>query len=67
MHHSVLKKETNSNYGFNIPYWDYFFRTYRNQPDSGHLDMTIGLTIFRNLKYLKFQWLLVIPFIKERK
>ncbi len=66
VHHSVLKKETNSNYGFNIPYWDYFFRTYKNQPDKGHLDMTIGLKVFRKIKYLKLHWLLVIPFIKER-
>ena len=44
-----LEKETNSNYGFNIPSWDYLFRTYKNQPEKGHLGMTIGLGIFRKL------------------
>src|SRR3989454_9618231 len=28
VHHSVLPRETNSNFGFNLPWWDRLFRTY---------------------------------------
>ena len=43
VHHSVYKRETNSNFGFNFPWWDRIFATYIDQPERGHLDMTIGL------------------------
>ncbi len=47
VHHSIVKHETDSNFGFNLPWWDRLFGTYRNQPAEGHLKMTIGLPIFR--------------------
>jgi sterol desaturase/sphingolipid hydroxylase (fatty acid hydroxylase superfamily) len=46
VHHSVILQETNSNYGFNVPWWDWLFRTYRAQPAAGHEGMTIGLSEF---------------------
>ena len=64
VHHSVIIKETNSNYGFNLSCWDRLFRTYRPQPEKGHLNMTIGLSQFRKLKYLNIHWLIAIPFLK---
>lgn len=48
VHHSVRPEETNSNFGFNLPWWDYVFRTYRDQPAGGHDAMTIGLDGLRN-------------------
>jgi len=48
VHHSVLRPETNSNFGFNLPWWDFAFRTYRDQPADGHLGMTIGLQNLRD-------------------
>ena len=48
VHHSVLRHETDSNFGFNLPWWDYLFRTYRPQPELGHEGMTIGLPDLRN-------------------
>ena len=65
VHHSVLAHETNSNFGFNLPWWDRLFGTYRAQPTRGHADMTIGLSQFQergpeNLWYL--WWLLALPF-----
>lgn len=48
VHHSVNRSETNSNFGFNFPWWDVFFGTYRDQPADGHDAMTIGLTQFRD-------------------
>ncbi len=43
VHHSVKTHETNSNFGFNLPWWDRLLGTYRNQPEHGHEAMTIGL------------------------
>jgi sterol desaturase/sphingolipid hydroxylase (fatty acid hydroxylase superfamily) len=43
VHHSVEDDETNSNFGFNLPWWDRLFGTYRAQPRAGHDRMTIGI------------------------
>jgi sterol desaturase/sphingolipid hydroxylase (fatty acid hydroxylase superfamily) len=63
VHHSVIIRETNSNFGFNLPWWDRLFGTYRSQPIKGHAEMTIGLSQFRDDKKLTFPWLLILPFI----
>lgn len=67
VHHSTIPKETNSNFGFNIPWWDRIFGTYRAQPEKGHLDMKIGLNYFRNPKELHIHRLLLQPFTKQIK
>ena len=67
VHHSVIIRETNSNYGFNFPWWDRIFGTYNDQPEKGHHGMTIGLPNFRDAEALVFPKLLKIPFQdKER-
>jgi sterol desaturase/sphingolipid hydroxylase (fatty acid hydroxylase superfamily) len=43
VHHSIEDDETNSNFGFNLPWWDRLFGTYRDQPRGGHERMTIGI------------------------
>ena len=63
VHHSVIIKETNSNFGFNFPWWDRIFGTYTDQPAAGHDNMTIGLSHFRDEKKLTLPWLLALPFI----
>ena len=62
VHHSVDPLETNSNYGFNVPWWDRLFGTYRGAPVAGHRDMTIGLPIFRDRTELRLDRLLTQPF-----
>ena len=62
VHHSVVRAETDSNFGFNLPWWDWLFRTYRAQPDAGHDRMTIGLPIFRDPRELRVDRLLTQPF-----
>lgn len=62
VHHSWEIKETNSNFGFFLPWWDRLFGTYRDQPEEGHTDMTIGLKEYRDAKKLKLQDLLILPF-----
>lgn len=62
VHHSIVMRETNSNFGFNLPWWDYLFKTYRAQPGAGHVDMTIGIEHFRTPRDLWLDLLLVQPF-----
>ncbi len=63
VHHSVIRHETNSNFGFNLPWWDRLFGTYRDQPRDGHDGMTIGIDEFRNPGELHLHKMLVQPFI----
>lgn len=62
VHHSILPRETNSNFGFNLPYWDRLFGTYRDQPGLGHEGITIGLDTFRETSDLHLHKMLVQPF-----
>lgn len=48
VHHSVEDDETNSNFGFNLPWWDRLFGTYRAQPRAGHMEMRIGIRGYRD-------------------
>ncbi|MGR3590379.1 MAG: sterol desaturase family protein [Limimaricola soesokkakensis] len=61
VHHSVLPEEANSNYGFNLPWWDRLLGTYRAQPKSGHLGMTLGIDRFRTRRDLWVDRMLLQP------
>ncbi|MBI5578484.1 MAG: sterol desaturase family protein [Deltaproteobacteria bacterium] len=63
VHHSVVIKETNSNYGFAFPWWDRLFGTYKDQPVYGHKQMTIGLSQFRDTNRQTIVHLLIMPFV----
>ena len=62
VHHSSAPRETNSNYGFNFPFWDRIFRTYNAQPKLGHDGMEIGLTEYRGPQSAGLFWALGLPF-----
>ncbi|MBL4692836.1 MAG: sterol desaturase family protein [Magnetovibrio sp.] len=62
VHHSVIVKETNSNYGFFLSIWDLTFGTYVAQPARGHEDMEIGLDIFRGTTEQRLDKMLTQPF-----
>lgn len=62
VHHSVHKYETNSNFGFNLPWWDRLFGTYRAQPEDGHDAMVIGLERFREIDDQRLDRMLAQPF-----
>lgn len=62
VHHSVVRAETDSNFGFNLAVWDRLFGTYRAEPAAGHDAMTIGLPIFRDRAELRLDRLLTQPF-----
>jgi sterol desaturase/sphingolipid hydroxylase (fatty acid hydroxylase superfamily) len=63
VHHSVIPQETNSNFGFNLPWWDRLFGTYRAQPAAGHDDMTIGIELFRTPRDLWLDRMLIQPLL----
>lgn len=62
VHHSVIPRETNSNFGFNFPWWDRLAGTYRGQPEAGHVGMTIGLKQFQEDRKQTLWWMLALPF-----
>jgi sterol desaturase/sphingolipid hydroxylase (fatty acid hydroxylase superfamily) len=61
VHHSIRRDETNSNFGFNLPWWDRLLGTYRAQPRDGHQGMTIGIAQFREPRELRLDRMLVQP------
>lgn len=62
VHHSIHPHETNSNFGFTVPWWDRVFGTYLAQPSDGQDGMTIGLEQFRTVEDLRLDRMLVQPF-----
>jgi sterol desaturase/sphingolipid hydroxylase (fatty acid hydroxylase superfamily) len=62
VHHSIMPAETNSNFGFNLPWWDRLLGTYRDQPTAGHEEMTIGIEQFREVRELWLDRMLLQPF-----
>ncbi|MEQ1888510.1 MAG: sterol desaturase family protein [Alphaproteobacteria bacterium] len=63
VHHSISVAETNSNFGFNVPWWDHLFGTYRAQPALGHEAMTIGIGQFGAARDQRLDRMLIQPFI----
>jgi sterol desaturase/sphingolipid hydroxylase (fatty acid hydroxylase superfamily) len=68
VHHSVDRRETNSNFGFNLPWWDYLIGTYRSQPAAGHEGMQIGISHVREeQKADRLPCMLALPFVRDRR
>ena len=65
VHHSTLPDESNSNFGFNFPWWDRLFGSYRAQPRKGHQAMDIGVQGFTGEKYQRLPLLLLHPWCES--
>ncbi len=65
VHHSVIPAETNSNFGFNLPWWDRLLGTYRGEPRDGHSEITLGVRQFRDPERLTLAHLLALPFVGD--
>jgi sterol desaturase/sphingolipid hydroxylase (fatty acid hydroxylase superfamily) len=66
VHHSIEEDETNSNFGFNLPWWDRILGTYRDQPRAGHDRMTIGIRGFEEPRVCdRILGMLMIPFSRS--
>ena len=66
VHHSVLYREHDRNYGFNLSLWDRLFRTYLAQPEAGPQGMTIGLPPYQSEAPTRFGWSLWLPFRQQK-
>jgi sterol desaturase/sphingolipid hydroxylase (fatty acid hydroxylase superfamily) len=63
VHHSVDRREANTNFGFNLPWWDFLLRTYRAQPAAGHVGMQIGVSHLRDEHRVdRLPGMLALPF-----
>jgi sterol desaturase/sphingolipid hydroxylase (fatty acid hydroxylase superfamily) len=62
VHHSVHADECNSNFGFNLSWWDHWFGTYRAAPRGGHDAMVLGLQTHRSPSEQRLDRLLTQPF-----
>ena len=67
VHHSILRRETDSNFGFNFPWWDRLFKTYRARPEKGHDHMILGIQGFQDSKELRLTRMLAQPFRRNEE
>ena len=65
IHHSIIRSETNSNFGFNLSFWDRLFGTWREQPKLGHTEMVIGLEHLQPAPTHNIGFMLRLPFGSE--
>lgn len=65
VHHSVYRDETDSNFGFNLPWWDFLLGTYRAQPRDGHQQMAIGVAGFRDAWVDQLPWMILLPLLRS--
>ena len=65
IHHSVHRKETDSNFGFSLSWWDFIFKSYTDNPKDGQDNMKIGLKGFDSRKIQQFYWMLLSPFLNR--
>ena len=65
VHHSVRVDESNTNFGFNLPWWDRLFGTYRAQPRGGHEGMSIGVEHLQGSSSAGIAALVAMPFVTE--
>ena len=64
VHHSIIVKETHSNFGFFLSIWDVIFRTYRAQPKLGHDGVIIGVPEITDRSEQRLDKMLRQPFNK---
>lgn len=65
VHHSIDRRETDSNFGFNVPWWDRLFGTYCAQPALGHDRMTLGIDRFHEPRELWLDRMLWQPLRRD--
>lgn len=64
VHHSTLRHEHDSNYGFALSVWDRLLGTYVAQPKAGHDKVVIGLQ-WQDDAPSKLGWSLALPFRRK--
>lgn len=67
VHHSIQHTEHNRNFGFNLPWWDRIFGTYKDQPEGNHETMGIGILGYDKKESIGIYSLLSQPFKQGRE
>lgn len=62
VHHSVIRSETDSNFGFFLSVWDRLCGTMLHAPSKGHDGVELGLPDLRDTRALSLHRLLLLPF-----
>ena len=62
IHHSTVRRETDSNYGTMLSGWDRLFRTYTGEAEAGQDGLTIGLQPYQDARPTGLGWSLLLPF-----
>lgn len=62
IHHSIIRCEADSNYGFSISIWDRFFKTYLSAATESQKKIVLGLPLYRTINSVNFISLLIQPF-----
>lgn len=62
IHHSVIERETNSNFGFSVIWWDKIFKSYTDTPKG---ELTLGLTEYQTDAPSGLVWSLIAPFKRD--
>jgi sterol desaturase/sphingolipid hydroxylase (fatty acid hydroxylase superfamily) len=65
VHHSIQTAETDSNFGFVLPWWDRVFGTYRAEPAAGQVPMVVGIESFRTDRDQWLDRLVLNPILNE--
>lgn len=62
IHHSCIREERDSNYGFSISLWDRIFNSYTAEPKNSQEKMSLGLNAYRKAQQVGFLPSLLLPF-----
>ena len=64
VHHSIRRREHDSNFGFALSIWDRLLGTYVAQPEAGHDKMCVGLE-WQDDRPTRLIWSLLLPFRRK--
>ncbi len=67
IHHSTYQAETDSNFGFSVPWWDYLFGSYCPEPRAGQMQMPVGQDEYRSPEQVNFIHSLQQPFVTRKE
>lgn len=62
IHHSIHRHETDSNYGFSVPWWDHLFGSYCANPQDGQIQMQVGQSPYLKPEQVNLSQSLQQPF-----
>ena len=65
IHHSAVRRETNSNYSVIFPWWDYLHRTLVLNVRQSAID--IGVPAYQDQQSNRLKKLLILPFLRQRQ